>query len=47
MKCQNLFYGKNKKNIINLSSVKLAQRMIKVNVDFEEEIIRRGQKITG
>ena len=29
MKCQILFSGKNKKNIINLSSVELAQRVVK------------------
>ena len=31
MKYQILFYGENKKNIINLSSAELAQRVIKVN----------------
>ena len=31
MKCQNLFSGKNKKNIINLPSAKFAQRVVKVN----------------
>ena len=31
MKCQILFSGKNKKNIINLSSAKNAQRVVKVN----------------
>ena len=30
MKCQILFSGKNKKNIINLSSAEFAQRMVKV-----------------
>ena len=30
MKCQNLFSGKNKKNIINLSSAELAQGVVKV-----------------
>ena len=30
MKCQNLFSGKSKKNIINLSSSELAQRVVKV-----------------
>ena len=30
MKCQMLFSGKNKKNIINLSSAELAQRAVKV-----------------
>ena len=30
MKCQNLFSGKNKKNMINLWSAEFAQRMIKV-----------------
>ena len=32
MKCQNLFYGKNKKNIINVSSAEFAQRVVKVKV---------------
>ena len=32
MKCQNLFSGKNKKNIINLSSAELAQRVVKVKM---------------
>ena len=32
MKCQILFSGKNKKNIINLSSAENAQRVVKVNV---------------
>ena len=32
MKCQNLFYGKNKKNIIHLSFAELAQRVVKVKV---------------
>ena len=31
MKCQNLFPGKNKKNIVNLSSAELAARVVKVN----------------
>ena len=30
MKCQTLFSGKNKKNIINLSSAENAQRVVKV-----------------
>ena len=30
MKCQILFTGKNKKNIINLSSAENAQRVVKV-----------------
>ena len=32
MKCRILFSGKNKKNIINLSSAENAQRVVKVNV---------------
>ena len=32
IKCQILFSGKNKKNIINLLSAELAQRVIKVNM---------------
>ena len=30
MKCQILFSGKNKKNIVNLSSAEIAQRAVKV-----------------
>ena len=32
MKYQNRFSGKNKKNIINLSSAELVQRVVKVNL---------------
>ena len=32
MKCRILFSGKNKKNIINLSSAELAQRGMKVKI---------------
>ena len=32
MKCQNIFSGKNKKNIISLLSAEFAQRMVKVRV---------------
>ena len=32
MKCQILFSGKNKKNIINLPSAENAQRVVKVNI---------------
>ena len=32
MKCQSLFYGKNKKNIVNLSSAELAQIPVKVKL---------------
>ena len=32
MKCQSLFSGKNKKNIINLSSAEFAQRVVKVKL---------------
>ena len=32
MKCRILFSGKNKKNIINLSSAENAQRVVKVKV---------------
>ena len=31
MKCQNLFSGKNKKNIINLLAAELAQIVVKIN----------------
>ena len=30
MKCQVLFFGKNKKNTDNLSSAELAQRVVKI-----------------
>ena len=38
MKCQILFFGKNKKNVINLSSAELAKRagQVKVNIGNEE-----------
>ena len=36
MKCQILFSGKNKKNIINLSSAENAQRVVKVKVNSVE-----------
>ena len=32
MKCQILFSGKNKKNIINLSSAENVQRVVKVKI---------------
>ena len=32
MKCQSLFSGKNKENIINLSSAKFAQIVVMVNI---------------
>ena len=34
MECQILFSGKNKKNIMNLSSAELSQRVVKVNYFF-------------
>ena len=37
MKCQILFSGKNKKNIINLSSAENAQRVVKVKVTGENK----------
>ena len=40
MKCQSLFSGKHKRNIINLLSAEFAQRMIKVNVLLVVYIIR-------
>ena len=42
MKCQILFSWKNKKNISNLSSAELAQRMVKVNM-----VIYMNTVITG
>ena len=45
MKCQILFSGKNKKNIINLSSAENAQRVVKVNSSSLKLRLRRGTKI--
>ena len=39
MKCQILFSGKNKKNIINLSSAENAQRVVKVKEQFVSKLI--------
>ena len=36
MKCQILFSGKNKKNIINLPSAENAQRVVKVKILFSK-----------
>ena len=41
MKCQIQFSGKNKKNIINLSSAENAQRVVKVNAQWLELPIYR------
>ena len=38
MKCQILFCGKDKKNIINFSSTELAHRMVKVK--FKDQYVR-------
>ena len=38
MKCQILFFGKNKKNVINLSSAELAQTLLKGNYPYYTEI---------
>ena len=35
MKCQILFSGKNKKNIINLSSAENAQRVVKIKLPLD------------
>ena len=35
MKCQRLFSGKNKKNIINLASAEFAHRVLKVNFQWK------------
>ena len=41
MKCQILFSGKNKKNIINLPSAENAQRVVKVNIgDHSRRVIQ-------
>ena len=41
MKCQILFSGKNKKNIINISSAENAQRVVKVkdSIHKQREIV--------
>ena len=36
MKCQILFWGKNKKNIINLPSAENAQRVVKVKKEWTD-----------
>ena len=41
MKCQILFSGKNKKNIIILSSAENAQRVVKVKVAVYNECLHR------
>ena len=41
MKCQILFSGKNKKNIINLSSAENAQRVVKVKQPQKEQMASR------
>ena len=42
MKCQILFSGKNKKNIINLSSAENAQRVVKVKVNMVLQIYQKN-----
>ena len=41
MKCQILFSGKNKKNIISLSSAEFAHRVVKINIfpDFSRYLL--------
>ena len=39
MKCQILFSGKNKKNIINLSSAENAQRVVKVKLNLKALVL--------
>ena len=43
MKYQNLFFGKNKKNVISLLSVECAQRVVKVKLSY----IRNHHKETS
>ena len=38
MKCQNLFSGKNKQNINNLSSAEFAQRVVKLKYPKYDDI---------
>ena len=42
MKCQILFSGKNKKNIINMSSAENAQRVVKVKMSHPLLIFRQS-----
>ena len=44
MKCQILFSGKNKKNIINLSSAENAQRVVKVKEKLFTSVLRLAHK---
>ena len=44
MKCQTLFSGKNKKNIINLPSTENVHRVVKVNVITGKRDLERLQK---
>ena len=39
MKCQILFSGKNKKNIINVSSAENAQRVVKIKIRLFTKVI--------
>ena len=43
MKCQILFSGKNKKNIINLPSAENAQRVVKVKAEIESDLFHLEQ----
>ena len=48
MKCQILFSGKIKKNIISLLSAELAQRMVKVNGEwFHLADFSQGRQLLG
>ena len=38
VKCESLFSGKNKKNIVNLSSAEFARRVVKVKADYLKKI---------
>ena len=46
MKCQILFLEKNKENIINLSSVEFAQRVVKVKHVFKQPPLNIQYMIT-
>ena len=47
MKCQILFSGKNKKNIINLSSAENAQRVVKVKLQENYNFVSLNFKHTA
>ena len=45
MKCESLFCGKNKKNIVNLSPAELVQKVVKVKKNNKNVIVLRSKCI--